>query len=73
MGFKKLLWLLPGGWSRNRGPSEEVKGVIQAEVNGSLDQSSAVGMESRGQVQEMFWRVKRPALGVMGVEVRDLS
>lgn len=39
-----------------------MKGVVQAGVNGSLDQSRAVGMESRARVQEVFWRVKRPTL-----------
>ena len=49
-------------------------GVIQAGVSGGLDQSSEEGMQSGGQrVQGEFWRVNTSTLGVMGVEVRELS
>lgn len=49
-------------------------GVVQAEVSGGLDQSSEEGMQSGVQrAQGEFWRVNHSTLGVMGVEVRELS
>lgn len=48
--------ILRGGWSGSRGPSEEVKGGVQAGADGSLDQRVAEGLDGRGWTQEGLWR-----------------